>query len=497
MKNIIGITFVLLAIMWVPKSYAVTCPSSSFNGGFNGDGYANIYASCESYLNTAQGGVTYAGDCSPTGAWTQILFTRNSDGVYFRCNVYDTLECVSPEIRNTSTGACESPPPPPCSSSAGTTAQFSGSGGSVPGSVCLESDNCSYSLDGVGMILADGSWFSSGTTQGSSCSGQSSIPTESGSQTPGHAPDGCIVDGDGDILCEGDVKDTYNGEELPNGELPDNSCEYVGGDYVCDEVVTTVGDHEVIEGENGSFDREVVDDYRDLAPGTGIDTNGDGITDAIARDFNNDGITDELTNADGTTFVRDNADGTEGSVAEGSDFNDDGSPNYPDGQGHGNEDGSGQGTGECQDDPNTPEDECGDINKSGASTPYCDTEPTCEGDPIQCANLYQNWQILCSSAPAEFHKESLDVFKAGVDDGKEFFDPASDAVDLGEFDFNASATGWGYSRTCPSDIPLTLGMFGTHVVPVSDYCGLMTIFQYFLLISATWISARIFIRGVT
>jgi len=492
----IPILFVLLSIMWVPKSHATTCPSSSFNGGFNGDGYASIYASCESYLNTAQGGVTYAGDCSPTGEWTQILFTRNSDGVYFRCNVYDTLECVSPQVRNTSTGACEDPPPPPCTGTAGDTSQFSGSGGTIPGSVCLETDNCSYTLDGIGMILGSGDWYSSGTSTGSSCSGgEATQPTPTSTQTPGPTPEGCITDNTGDILCDGDVTDSYNGEPLPNGALPDNSCEYVGGDLVCDETVTTTGDNPVIEGENGSYDRKVVDNYQDIAPGTGVDTNGDGVTDGIARDFDNDGVTDEITNADGTTWVQDNPDGTQGDYQGESSVNDDGSPNYPDGQGHGEEDGTGQGTGTCEDDPGTPEDECGDINKSGATTPYCDTEPTCEGDPLACANLFQNWQILCASAPAKFHTDSLDKFKDGVDDGSEFYNPETDNHDLGEFDFNASATGWGYSRTCPSDIPFNTSL-GSFAVPLSDYCNLMQIISYLILIASAYISAMIIFKGV-
>ena len=492
----IPILFVLLAIMWVPKSHATSCPSPSYNGGFNGNGYDSIYASCESYLNQAQGGVTYAGDCTPDGTdWTQILFTRNSDGTYFRCNVYDTTECVSPQIRNTSTGACENPPPPPCSGSAGDKAGFSGSG-TLPASMCNTVDNCSYTITSGMTSVSSGNWYGNGVSTGNSCSSE-------GQSSPEPVPPAgtnCVVDAQGNELCDGDIKDTYNGKELPGGDLPDNSCEYLSdGSLVCDSVVgdTSNGDNvtDLVDDNNPDYPQTVHNDYSSLPPGTGVDTNGDGITDAIATDNNSDGITDEIRNADGTTFAQDNPDGTTGTTEDIGQINDDGSPNYDEAQTAGNEDGSGEGLGECNDDPGTPEDECGDINKSGATTPYCDSAPTCEGDPLACANLYQNWQILCASAPAKFHTDSLDKFKDGVDDGSEFYNPETDNHDLGEFDFNASATGWGYSRTCPSDIPFNTSL-GSFAVPLSDYCNLMQIISYLILIASAYISAMIIFRGV-
>lgn len=399
--------------------------------------------------------------------------------------------CTAPAIRQ-GDGSCAVPTTDPavCQAESGDQHTYAYPS-SFSGTICSDS-GCEVSL-GAGMCGTTTCFFT-GSTSATPCSPNNAETTES-------APaNGCVTNSNGDVLCDGDPKDTYNGNELPGGDLPDNSCEYLpDGTFLCDEPVgdTSAGTNvqELADDNNPDYPQDIHNDYSSLPPGTGVDTNGDGTTDAITQDTTGDGKTDNIINADGTDFLTDNSNGSVDTTPDSGVINDDGSPNYPEAQSGGEEDGFGEGTGECTDNPDTAEDECGDINKSGATTPYCDSAPTCEGDPLQCANLYQNWQILCASAPAEYHKESLDEFKNGIDDGKAFYDETTDSVDLGLFD-PAGISGWGYSKSCPADIPIAIRAT-TFYIPVSNFCTLFDIMYIFVMLSATWISIRIFTRGVS
>jgi len=319
-----------------------------------------------------------------------------------------------------------------------------------------------------------------------------------GTEVPDGAPQDCVTNANGDITCVGDMQDTYNGNPLPEGDLPDNSCEYLSdGSFVCDQPVgdTSNGSNtqELQDDNNPAYPQTVHNDYTSLPPGTGVDTNGDGVTDALTQDTTGDGLTDNIINADGTNFLTTDTNGTVDDSPNPGTINDDGSYNDGESQTAGNEDGTGEGLGECTDDPGTAEDECGDINKSGATTPYCDSEPTCEGDPLQCAQIFQLWQNLCVWHVPETMTGSLLVDEPGVDDGSSFFNESTDIIDVSTFDLND--TGWGYARTCPSDIPIT-NSFGTFTVALSDYCGLFEVMSYFVLLLGALISGRIFVMGI-
>lgn len=400
-----------------------------------------------------------------------------------------SISCKCPVGTVEQGSSCVTPPPTTqeCLDRNSDTAGISyDSGGAIP--TCL--NECSVDT-GMG-LCGSGTCYASATYDGTNC-------TVSNGSGETNAPPGCLTNANGDILCDGDIVDSYNGNELPGGDLPDNSCEYLAdGSLVCDSPVgDTSGGTQVQELQddgNPDYPQSVHNDYSSLPPGTGIDTNGDGTTDAITQDLNSDGISDNVINADGTDFLKTSDDGTVDTTPTDGTINDDGTPNYPEAQEGGEEDGFGEGTGECTDNPDTPEDECGDINKSGATTPYCDSEPTCEGDPLQCANIYQNWQILCAYAPAPFHTKNLETFEDG-DDGSKFYNEATDNIDLSAFDFTASASGWGYTASCPADIPIT-NSFGTFAIPLSSYCGLLDLLGALVLIASTWISVMIFANGV-
>jgi hypothetical protein len=400
-------------------------------------------------------------------------------------------ECVSPNVINLSTGTCD-PPAPEYSQAC---ADRNGDGSVITWSIATTSSNCSDNCEYTfGMALCGTNTCSAVGIEwtGMTCYGT----VDAG--TPGGAPDGCVTGENGDIVCVGENVDTYNGNPLPDGDLPDNSCEYLSdGSFVCDQPVgdTSNGNNtqELQDDNNPAYPQTVHNDYTSLPPGTGVDTNGDGVTDALTQDTTGDGITDNIINADGTDFLTTDQNGTVDDTPNQGTINDDGTYNDGESQTAGNEDGTGEGLGECTDDPGTPEDECGDINKSGATTPYCDAEPTCEGDPLQCAQIFQLWQNLCVWDVPETMTGSLLVDEPGVDDGSSFFNEATDVVDLSTFDLND--TGWGYARSCPSDIQIT-NSFGTFTVALSDYCGLFEVMSYFVLLLGALISGRIFVMGI-
>jgi hypothetical protein len=214
-------------------------------------------------------------------------------------------------------GVCSDPPPPDCSTLTGNKQNFSSTPGTgVPPVVCY--DTCEYE-SGFGMTLSGGSgtsWWQA-TATGASCTGGN---TTGVSNEGDPVPDNCVT-GDSNTLCDGalPLQDTYNGEYLPDGQLPDNS-----GIANSDGTFTTpadtynpagdeTGDETDVVDQPGTYtDKRVHDNYTTLPPGTAVDTNGDGVANAVAKDNDGNGITDELRNADGTTYRSDNPDGTVG-----------------------------------------------------------------------------------------------------------------------------------------------------------------------------------------
>lgn len=132
------------------------------------------------------------------------------------------------------------------------------------------------------------------------------------------------------------------------------------------------------------------------------------------------------------------------------------------------------GTGEtpsfCSENPNSPI--CKEHTASGGSE--CDSAPSCDGDPIMCAQLQQAWLDRC----ALFQKRG---------------EPATDHTELEKKDiplsFNPMLVGSG-SSSCPADIPLPHGA-SFSFAPLCQYASALRP----IIILLAWLSAASIIFG--
>ena len=180
---------------------------------------------------------------------------------------------------------------------------------------------------------------------------------------------------------------------------------------------------------------------------------------------------------------------------------------------------------------------------SGGSS--CSAAPVCDGDPIQCAQLNQIWKLRCEDDAADFsglcsspfqcegnafecareqaaYNQVCPTYEDNPDDARNnaydtaVIDLAASMGSLGISadnvgDMTAKRTADGFelesevdleelvdglddytavAGECPADISLELGQFGSLVIPISDWCGILYFLGVLVRISATYAATR-------
>lgn len=120
----------------------------------------------------------------------------------------------------------------------------------------------------------------------------------------------------------------------------------------------------------------------------------------------------------------------------------------------------------------------------------CDAAPSCDGDPISCAILAQQWRTRCVESPSDSALES-ELGPVEGEDGELFGSASFEAAT--SFD----SAGWMGAATCLADYSLNLGsLLGTVEIPFSEWCWLLEVIGVFVMIAAYVSAARILIGGI-
>lgn len=283
-------------------------------------------------------------------------------------------------------------------------------------------------------------------TEGLTCEAQMGEPGPfddgSGMQSPGQG-NNCMIRF-GDTFCVDDAEEndppkncgTVNGEYYCADDVPENGCTlFESGGAICSQ------------GAQQPF----MPDDTPIAPD--------------AETSNTAG--EPLNIYDGDTIINNG-----GTVTGGSNPNSGGSI----GNGVGDGDGSCVGS------------DCGDDEGSVSGGIACDAPPVCDGDPLMCAAIYQEWRARCPDdldasdilAAAGLESASEDAFQRGEDVD------LSAALDTG---------GLGWSRECLPDLVISVPAFGEVVIPFSDFCWLFQLIGTLVVMSATYASYRIALGG--
>ena len=244
-----------------------------------------------------------------------------------------------------------------------------------------------------------------------------------------------------------------------------NNCGYFDDDYVC---LDAIGDDECWVDPDGSRL------CADSAPSPPVPDNGTpGVPatpeDTIAHGGEETEEYDHFTPEQGAGSARDPGDSGANPANP-----DSGSPAGGTGSGPG-----GGGSGGTGVDPTA------DDSASGGAT--CDTAPVCDGDPIQCAVLQQQWQARCVEEPTAgelveeigFSDEEL-----GVGGGTE--------VEIGELDAEGPLGG----SSCPAPLSITVMGQTISIDAWAPACDFATMFAPFVLVMGYLIGGLMLVRGV-
>lgn len=147
--------------------------------------------------------------------------------------------------------------------------------------------------------------------------------------------------------------------------------------------------------------------------------------------------------------------------------------------GTGSTGGTGTGTGSCVDDSS-----CSSVSGGEA----CDVPPSCTGEDVYCSQLLQQFNTRCATEPtaaAIFGDTVPTVADINHNPG------GGDGLDVSSA---LSSTGF-LSGTCPADIPMDLGDWGTITIPLSTYCWVFELIGVAVMACA-WIGAAKIVVGV-
>jgi hypothetical protein len=275
-------------------------------------------------------------------------------------------------------------------------------------------------------VCLGGSCYNTYTFNGDGCSAPPPPPEV---ETAGDQEKGECVGIQGGSACVAYERDalncgTVNGESLCLGKVPDGKCLFIGGSGVaCDSSAGSppAPDDGVTPGTPAT-------------PVAQIETR-----DAQGNVTNNYSVYSQ-------TQINNSTSGVTGSYADSS--------------------GTGQGEGD------------GGSPGTGSSSGSCAVEPSCEGDPIQCAILRQSWLSRCYDPVADAEAGALVGGPAGV---------GSEIVEIGSLETDVFGS---ESSTCPADQEITV--FGAVLaLPWSFACQLAGYMRPLILLMAYLQSAYI------
>jgi len=125
---------------------------------------------------------------------------------------------------------------------------------------------------------------------------------------------------------------------------------------------------------------------------------------------------------------------------------------------------------------------------SGGTT--CDAAPVCDGDPVQCAIVAQQWRTRCVDAPTS--SEALEAIGATEDETAAEM-PTVGEVDIGTLD----ADGGIAAGSCPSSLSLNIMGQSLSFNIWAGACEMAALFAPFVMLMGYLAAAFIFIRGTT
>ncbi|KYZ87423.1 hypothetical protein A3Q32_12375 [Alcanivorax sp. KX64203] len=203
-------------------------------------------------------------------------------------------------------------------------------------------------------------------------------------------------------------------------------------------------------GWNGSSYCNAGDDGH-WGPGCGWHCGGDG-------GGGNDGDGDGDNGGDNGGGDNGGGNGGGGDSGGDGDGNGDGDGDQGDGDGDGGSDGIGSGT----------------CNVDGQEAPEC----TDDQDGVQCAIVLHTWYLNCRDKLWKEDVAGTDEYLAGdsllTDSEKNTV--REQEIDISDrlSDLDDSGAGLGGSASCPSDLKVDLGRFGTLTIPMTFLCKLAT-----------------------
>lgn len=138
----------------------------------------------------------------------------------------------------------------------------------------------------------------------------------------------------------------------------------------------------------------------------------------------------------------------------------------------------------CQENPDSP------LCKTGSFGESCSGEPTCNGDPVQCATARAAWKTRCALEPTP----------AAVTAGQTVLDgdpAASDALKHTSVAMpTVDTTGGGSSGSCPADRVVNIYGDQNLKVPFSSLCAAADLMRVALLAVAGFAAAMIISGGI-
>lgn len=324
----------------------------------------------------------------------------------------------------------------------------------------------------------------------------------------------CVPDYFGDDEPCNDVAGYFNDKQVCNDDR--NDCEATGGSYgfiggdnlatcipsdygdqlpTCDSgTVNTYNE----DGGNGfacsAPEDHTPEDSEDSSSADETDTDGDGLADKDDDDIDGDGVpngSDPDVDGDG--------------IANGDDLTPNGESAEATGE---EEESSASGGGSCGSRPSCKGDaiacailyqnwktrcEVEKLNSQGEDSVSggegCDVTPTCEGDVIECAIFIQTWRGRCDGGIDEFVESDISsqISGLGVDTLRA---PDEDLTGTltGIFTVGASAS------TCPADLPLSLSS-GTVSLSFGPVCDVAYLLRPLLIFIFSLIGFRIVMRA--
>ena len=473
--------------------------------------YNSFYANSGGQNLAAVGQVSEANGFYPSGTYEALCENETA----IPAGTADIYNGMCYGIDPTSGNQCEIP--------TGSVYQVGFVSETPPATICV--DGCGASRSGSSIRLKNGaSWNVFYEASGDACVGGETGIDGSNATITDPEPvcnthrgiEYCIDLANNRILKDGSVAWDFN-----NGDYYDGVCAISSSaTFVCDGDATLPGtdnsdpyvDIAVDTDDDPQPEIVFIPDSSSglarIAPGTAVDTTGNGSPDSVAVDSNGDGVTDSLSadaNGDSVPDMDDpstpnidesappgDTSTTPGGNTGGGGNTDDNSTdecidnlNTPwnecdtDGDGEGGDDGS------CTDDPNTPWNDC----SVGVDLDGCDTQPEVTGDPLQAAAIYLAWQDACSAyvPPEQLNNGSSLENSRPEDDGSFLSDSVDLPTALDQDGFISSATSY-------PPIEFTV-MDKTHQIDLHELEGILGIAGNLLVIMSLLWAGRLLTQG--